>query len=48
MPPELVKAHNTLDRSVWAAYGTRWRSEAECVADLMGRYKRLVEAKQQV
>ena len=39
----LQKAHTRLDRAVWAAYGANWKSEAECVADLMERYRRLVE-----
>ena len=42
MPPELQKAHTKLDRAVWAAYGANWKSEAECVADLMERYQKLV------
>lgn len=39
----LQKAHTRLDRAVWAAYGANWKSEAECVADLMERYRKLVE-----
>ena len=39
----LQKAHTKLDRAVWAAYGAKWHSEAECVADLMERYQRLVK-----
>lgn len=39
----LQKAHTKLDRTVWAAYGAKWRSEAECVADLMERYQKLTE-----
>ena len=43
MPPELVKAHNTLDRAVKAAYGGKsYATEAERVADLMERYAELV------
>jgi hypothetical protein len=42
MPPELVKAHQTLDRSVDAAYGkTAFKSEAERVAFLFERYQQL-------
>jgi len=42
MPPELVKAHNTLDRAVKAAYGGKsYATEAERVADLMERYAAL-------
>lgn len=39
----LQKAHTKLDRAVWAAYGAAWRSEAECVADLMERYQELTK-----
>ena len=43
MPPELLKAHTTLDRAVSAAYGGKgFKTEAERVADLMERYQRLV------
>ena len=43
MPPELVKAHQTLDRSVDAAYGkSAFNSEAERVAFLFERYQGLV------
>ena len=38
----LEAVHARLDRSVRAAYGGKWDSEAECVADLMERYQRLV------
>lgn len=42
MPPELVKAHQTLDRVVDAAYGkTVFKSEAERVAFLFERYQQL-------
>ena len=42
MPPELVKAHQTLDRAVDAAYGkTAFKSEAERVAFLFERYQLL-------
>lgn len=43
MPPELLKAHRELDKTVWKAYGAIWKSEAECVADLMERYRALVD-----
>ncbi len=40
MPPELVKAHQTLDRAVDAAYGkTAFKTEAERVAFLFERYQ---------
>lgn len=42
MPPDLVKAHQTLDRAVDAAYGkTAFKSEAERVAFLFERYQQL-------
>lgn len=42
MPPELVRAHQTLDRAVDAAYGkTAFKSEAERVAFLFERYQQL-------
>ncbi|MDE3103970.1 MAG: class I SAM-dependent DNA methyltransferase [Acidobacteriota bacterium] len=42
MPPGLVKAHQTLDRAVDAAYGrTNFRTEAERVAFLFTLYERL-------
>lgn len=37
----LQEAHTKLNRAVWAAYGAKWRSETECVADLMERYQKL-------
>jgi len=43
MPPELLKAHKTLDRAVEKAYGASWHSEADCVADLMQRYQKLAK-----
>jgi hypothetical protein len=43
MPPILAKAHSRLDKLVWKAYGADWKSEAECVADLMKRYKKLTK-----
>ena len=39
----LQAVHTKLDRAVWAAYGAKWNSEAECVADLMERYQRLAD-----
>jgi hypothetical protein len=43
MPPELVKAHQTLDRAVDAAYGkTAFKTEAERVAFLFERYQQLI------
>jgi hypothetical protein len=42
MPPGLVKAHQTLDRAVDAAYGkTNFASEAERVAFLFTLYEKL-------
>jgi hypothetical protein len=42
MPPELVKAHQNLDRAVDAAYGkTSFKTEAERVAFLFERYQQL-------
>ena len=42
MPPELVKAHQTLDRAVDAAYGkSAFKSEAERVAYLFELYQKL-------
>jgi hypothetical protein len=42
MPPELVKAHQALDRAVDAAYGkTTFKTEAERVAFLFERYQNL-------
>ena len=42
MPPELVKAHQALDRAVDAAYGkTAFKTEAERVAFLFERYQQL-------
>jgi len=50
MPPELVKAHQTLDRAVDAAYActepsrsgkTTFKTEAERVAFLFERYQQL-------
>lgn len=42
MPPELVKAHQALDKAVDAAYGKNgFKSEAERVAFLFERYQQL-------
>lgn len=42
MPPELVKAHQSLDRAVDASYGkTIFKTEAERVAFLFERYQQL-------
>jgi hypothetical protein len=42
MPPALVKAHQTLDRAVDAAYGKRrFDTDAERVAFLFERYQQL-------
>ena len=44
MPPELVKAHQNLDRAVMKTYGFKnSMTEAQCVAALMGRYKIIAE-----
>ena len=46
MPPELVKAHNMLDKTVKATYcGKSFATKAERVADLMERYQTLVAQK---
>ncbi|HMW21390.1 MAG TPA: class I SAM-dependent DNA methyltransferase, partial [Nitrosomonas sp.] len=43
MPPELVRAHQTLDRAVDAAYGKKsFASEAERVAFLFERYQAIM------
>jgi hypothetical protein len=43
MPPELVRAHQTLDRAVDAAYGKKsFASEAERVAFLFERYQAII------
>lgn len=42
MPPVLVKAHQTLDKAVDAAYGkTNFKTEAERVAFLFERYQEI-------
>ncbi len=47
MPPELRKAHQLNDRAVMEAYGFwgRLNSESECVAELMGMYREIMEEK---
>lgn len=43
MPPELRKAHIANDKAVMEAYGFKIKmSEADCVAELMKMYQRLV------
>lgn len=43
MPPELRKAHIANDKAVMEAYGFNIKmSEADCVAELMKMYQRLV------
>lgn len=44
MPPELRKAHKANDRAVMAAYRFSTKmSEADCVAELMKMYQKLVD-----
>lgn len=46
MPPELLRAHQRLDKAVWKLYGftpQNTPSEAACVAKLMEMYKTMVE-----
>ena len=44
MPPELRRAHQANDRAVMAAFGFSVNmTEAECVAELMRRYRELTE-----
>ena len=46
MPPELLKAHNAINRAVMDAYGFSTKiSEADCVAELMKMYQKLTEEK---
>ena len=45
MPPELLKAHQKLDKAVDAAYGyTGKPDDTERVAFLFGRYQQLVNS----
>lgn len=47
MPLELQKAHTANDIAVMHAYGFSTKmSEADCVAELMKMYQKLVEAKE--
>lgn len=48
MPPELRKAHQENDKAVMRAYGfdIKNMSEADCVAELMKLYQKLVEESQ--
>jgi hypothetical protein len=41
MPPELVKAHQQLDKAVDAAYGKTFKNEAERIAHLFELYQQL-------
>ena len=45
MPIDLIKAHKNNDAAVMNAYGFNWRkmSEADCVAELMKMYQKMVE-----
>jgi hypothetical protein len=43
MPPDLVKAHNKLDRLVEKAYGKTFTDDAERVAFLFEEYRKLTE-----
>ena len=44
MPPELQKAHIANDKAVMAAYGFSTKmTEADCIAELMKMYQRLIE-----
>ena len=43
MPPDLLKAHKKLDTEVCKAYGTIWKKEEDCVADLMKMYVNLTK-----
>jgi hypothetical protein len=44
MPPKLLKAHQSLDRAVMKLYSFKKdATEADIVANLMERYRELVE-----
>lgn len=44
MPPELRKAHQNNDKAVMQAYGFSLKmTESECVAELMRRYRKMME-----
>jgi len=47
MPPNLLKAHQNLDRAVMKLYGfpVKDTTEASCVAALMERYREIVTTK---
>lgn len=46
MPSELIKAHNMNNKAVMEAYGFSTKmSEAECVAELMRMYQKLMKEK---
>jgi len=47
MPPELLKAHQNLDRAVMKLYGfyVKGTTEASCVAALMELYQDQLESK---
>lgn len=45
MPDLLRKAHGKLDKAVAKAYAKNWKTEAECVADLLTMYQALVKKK---
>jgi hypothetical protein len=41
--PKLVKAHNSLDKAVEAAYGKKFTTDADRVAHLFNLYQKLTE-----
>lgn len=44
MPPELLKAHTANNKAVMEAYGFKMKTtEADCVAELMKLYQKLVK-----
>ena len=43
MPPELLKAHQNLDKAVEAAYGKTFATEADRVAHLFNLYQAMKE-----
>lgn len=46
IPQELLKAHRLVDYQVCKAYGTIWKTESECVSDLMKLYQNLTITQQ--
>jgi len=49
MPPELLKAHQNLDKTVMKLYGfAKDITEAAIVAELMGRYEKLVSGSEEL